>query len=255
MLLLAKRNFLSFASVYFGYVSPFIVSLVFLLISSAFVYLTWNENYGDSEIAVQQVFLSAIASLKEDWGIPLLGLIQSLFEGAMYVFVFMWTPMLEEKYHEYTDSTLGLHGLTFASFMVMIMIGSSLFSILEKRYIIEAIYLYTLLVSALTFLLISSMSYGPLYFGGFMIFEICCGLHFTCAGTLRSKYIKEEVRSTVMNLFRIPLNLLVCIVLLTIKYLSNEFVFLVCTGWLIIATIGQYQLYRRAIQAANLRNK
>jgi len=170
---------------------------------------------------------------------------QSLFEASMYVFVFMWTPMLEEKFEVFNDSSLGLHGLTFANFMVMIMLGSSLFSFLEKKIPIEQIYFYTLFVSAVTFFLIALFSSGPIYYGGFMIFEICCGLHFTCTGTLRSKYIKEEVRSTVMNLFRVPLNVLVCLVLLTIKSLSNKTVFLVCGIWLSVATLGEYFLYRR----------
>jgi hypothetical protein len=30
-----------------------------------------------------------------DIRIPLLGTVQSLFEGAMYTFVFMWTPALK----------------------------------------------------------------------------------------------------------------------------------------------------------------
>jgi len=235
----------SFVSVSFGYVSPFIISLVILLISSLIVYLTWTENYGDSDVSLQEVFRSAILSLNEDWRIPVLGINQSLFEASMYVFVFMWTPMLEEQFEVFNDTTLGLHGLTFANFMVMIMLGSSIFSYFEKKMLIEQIYFYTLLISAVTFFLISVFSSGSLYYGGFMVFEICCGLHFTCTGTLRSKYIKEEVRSTVMNLFRLPLNILVCVVLLTIKSLSNQTVFLVCSIWLSTATVGQYVLYNR----------
>ena len=33
--------------------------------------------------------------LRRDTKIGLLGLIQSCFEGAMYIFVFMWTPKME----------------------------------------------------------------------------------------------------------------------------------------------------------------
>ena len=50
-----------------------------------------------------------------------LGLIQSLFEGAMYTFVLEWTPALtppeSDLDHNNTNSAIP-HGYIFASFMV-----------------------------------------------------------------------------------------------------------------------------------------
>lgn len=40
----------------------------------------------------------------------------------------------------------------------------------------------------------------------FFAFEVCCGVYFPSGGTMRSKYVPEEVRATVMNMFRIGLN-------------------------------------------------
>jgi hypothetical protein len=54
----------------------------------------------------------------------LLGTIQSLFEGAMFTFVFMWTPALSVGGKDLP------HGWIFASFMLCVMIGSSLFKFL-----------------------------------------------------------------------------------------------------------------------------
>ena len=54
----------------------------------------------------------------------MVGLIQALYEGAMYTFVFMWTPTI-------TEHTVGFvppFGLIFATFMVAVMLGSYLFS-------------------------------------------------------------------------------------------------------------------------------
>ena len=45
----------------------------------------------------------------------LVGISQSLFEGSMYTFVFMWTPQLEET--NPTGDTLP-YGTVFAIFMV-----------------------------------------------------------------------------------------------------------------------------------------
>lgn len=76
----------------------------------------------------------------------------------MYVFVFMWTPLLSESVKEFHDSSLGLHGLTFAAFMVSVMIGSSVYSLVRTFYSVEAIYMAMLGVAASTFLVVSRSS-------------------------------------------------------------------------------------------------
>ena len=54
-----------------------------------------------------------------DEKIALLGAIQSLFEGSMYTFVFLWTPALSPN-----DEDIP-HGFIFATFMLASMLGSS----------------------------------------------------------------------------------------------------------------------------------
>jgi len=58
-----------------------------------------------------------------DTKVLLLGCIQSLFEGSMYVFVFMWTPALTEPHGDesskvHDDESAFPYGLIFACFMV-----------------------------------------------------------------------------------------------------------------------------------------
>ena len=50
----------------------------------------------------------------------MLGAMQSLFEGSMYTFVFLWTPALSP------DGEHLPHGMIFACFMVASMAGSAL---------------------------------------------------------------------------------------------------------------------------------
>lgn len=57
-----------------------------------------------------------------DEKIALLGAIQSLFEGSMYTFVFLWTPALSPNDEEIP------HGFIFATFMLASMLGSSIAS-------------------------------------------------------------------------------------------------------------------------------
>ena len=51
-----------------------------------------------------------------------MGAIQSLFEGSMYTFVFLWTPALSPNEEEIP------HGFIFATFMLASMLGSSIAS-------------------------------------------------------------------------------------------------------------------------------
>uniref|UniRef100_A0A2K1R643 Molybdate-anion transporter n=1 Tax=Populus trichocarpa TaxID=3694 RepID=A0A2K1R643_POPTR len=53
---------------------------------------------------------------------------------------------------------------------------------------------------------------------GFCTFEACVGIFWPSIMKMRSQYIPEEARSTIMNFFRIPLNIFVCIVLYNVSY-------------------------------------
>jgi len=69
----------------------------------------------------------------------------------------------------------------------------------------------------------SSVKGGSISFGGclqllgFCTFEACVGVFWPSIMKMRSQYIPEEARSTIMNFFRIPLNLFVCVVLYNVS--------------------------------------
>jgi hypothetical protein len=58
---------------------------------------------------------------------------------------------------------------------------------------------------------------GRLQLLGFLVFEACVGIFWPSIMKMRSQYIPEESRSTIMNFFRIPLNIFVCIVLYNVS--------------------------------------
>jgi len=68
-----------------------------------------------------------------------------------------------------------------------------------------------------------------------LIFEIGVGIYFPIIGTLKSTHIPEESRSAVMNLFRLPLNILVVVVLKWIHLFENDTIFFICSIWLLIS--------------------
>ena len=174
-------------------------------------------------------FYKAARLLVANERVLLLGLVQSCFEGAMYIFVFMWTPALEASLRLSSTTALLPHGIVFALFMVAIMIGSKLFELLIAA------------AAALAVPILSSDH--TLQLAAFLVFEVCCGIYFPSAGTMRSKYIPEEVRSTVMNIYRVGLNALVVITLVNIESLAQDTVFLLTVFLLALAVVCQHRLF------------
>ncbi len=119
-----------------GYVAPFVVTLLPLSAVAVLVYSTWSENYGDEKLDLVGTFASAWATVRADPRIMYLGAAQSAFEGAMYTFVFMWTPALAAE-----DGSMDAlpFGTIFAVFMICSMIGSSLFSMLIQNAKVETL--------------------------------------------------------------------------------------------------------------------
>ena len=72
---------------------------------------------------------------------------------------------------------------------------------------------------------------GQLQLLGFCVFEVCVGIFWPSIMKMRSQYIPEEARSTIMNFFRIPLNIFVCIVLYNVSDM-------VCTSYFVSISRG-----------------
>jgi len=234
-----------------GPVAPFDTSLILLAVGSFLVYNYWGENYGDSRVDLQGTLRNAYNRMVSDRKIVLLGLTQSFFEGAMYVFVFMWTPALES-----TSDYEIYHGWIFASFMIYVLYGSNLFTLLmEKGYRVERTAMYMFLVAAVALAVPAFVEHHTVRLVSFFVFEACVGMFWPSLGFMRSKYVPEEVRATTMNFFRMPLNLIVCAVLANIGKLSEFSVFLLCTACLLPALFCQMQLVSLTVDSPDIGKK
>mmetsp|Transcript_2161 Transcript_2161/g.3471 ORF Transcript_2161/g.3471 Transcript_2161/m.3471 type:complete len:99 (+) Transcript_2161:138-434(+) len=80
---------------------------------------------------------------------------------------------------------------------------------------------------------------GPTIMFCFCLFEGICGMYWPSIGFIKSKYVPEEIRATVYNVFRIPLNLIVIVVLMNLESLSDDVVFSICGSLLFTAAIFQ----------------
>ena len=99
-------------------IAAFDCSAITLMITCMVIHFRWkSENYGDSRIDLRQSLSNALELFQSDRRILLVGVIQSGFESAMYLFVFMWTMALE--------STRNLkqggidHGMVFAGMLCL----------------------------------------------------------------------------------------------------------------------------------------
>ncbi|CAJ0916283.1 unnamed protein product, partial [Mesorhabditis belari] len=167
----------------FGYVAPFDLSMLVLGVMFFLVYGTWTENYGNESAALQHSFKEAANTIRNDVKVLCLGLVQSLFEGAIYVL-----------------------------FIAAICLSVPIFM----------------------------PSSGISIFIGFLVFEGCVGIFWPAMGFLRGVYVPEETRSTTINLFRIPLNLIVVFILL--QNFSMLAIFHFCVFFLLLAACAQHVL-------------
>ncbi|MBA0652007.1 hypothetical protein Goklo_019296 [Gossypium klotzschianum] len=223
-----------------GPVAPFDAAAIFLAIGMAIILSSWTENFGDpsenKDLLTQ--FRGAAVAIASDEKIALLGAIQSLFEGSMYTFVFLWTPALSPNDEEIP------HGFIFATFMLASMLGSSLASRLMARSSprVESYMQIVFVISSASLMLPIITNVRCLQLLGFCTFEACVGIFWPSIMKMRSQYIPEEARSTIMNFFRIPLNIFVCIVLYNVDAFPITVMFGMCSIFLLVASILQRRL-------------
>lgn len=242
-----------------GYLNPFDLSMIALVACGACAVSMWEENYGQEEAAIgdsesseskgqaqvkwydgmHQAFLMALRNNE----IMFCGIISSLFEGSMYIFVFMWTPALTGGDH---DVKLPF-GLIFSTFMVCCMIGSSMFGIfMEKGWKVENLAVVIFGVASLAMFVVALSPSPTMSFIAMNLFEVAVGLYWPSMGTMKGSIVPESKRAAIYNLYRIPLNFIVLFSLLT--DLTPTTSFTLCGFMLGTATGLQHLLKQKRVQ-------
>lgn len=239
-----------------GPVAPFDAAAIVLVIGGVIIYTTWTENHGDSSVNSTAVegFSKAARLIISEPKIALLGAMQALFEGSMYTFVFLWTPALSPNGEHIP------HGMVFACFMVASMVGSAIAGRLlsNSKFKVER-YMQIIFAGAAACLFVPVMYHrvpssgigalpedgisfdGKIQLGAFCAFEGMVGVFWPSMMTMRSAYVPEEMRSTIINFFRIPLNLFVCVVLYNVSSFPLSTMFGMCSFFLMVCLLCQRQ--------------
>jgi len=190
-----------------GDIGPFQLAIALTFITLLAV-LTWRENYGHSEEGLSSITKSITKSAKVIGGnvsILYLGLSQAFFEGAVYTFVFMWVPSMLQVTENLPT------GLVFSCFMLSMTLGGILFSLLLPIFPRGAegltIFVYLTAAAAMAVPIFKFEFWWV--FISFLVLEAMVGMFNSCGAILRSQYYPEELQSSIMSVFRLPLNLLV----------------------------------------------
>jgi len=236
----------------YGPVAPFVIALVPLLLCGVLVVQMWDENYGNRKSNFSGSCMEGLRIIFGDENVFVLGTIQSILESCMYIFVFMWTPVLD------VPGRAGLPlGMVFACFMVCIMVGSSLYNIISSwGHTQEDVLKYCLLMISSS-MAICCFTAGPdpsmiqtiITFCSFLILEVAIGMYFPVISYLRSQVIPESHRANIMNWFRVPMNCLTCGALLCLHVEAISRDKRIMFGFCLLLSFSGYLLCSRFIKS------
>lgn len=195
----------------FGPVAPYVFAIPFLITAGLLIQITWSENHGRSSGQACKGCCEGLRLILMNRSIFLIGAVQAMFESVMYIFVFLWTPVLLPA-----DPPLGI---VFSSFMCAIWIGGSVFELLiTKKYKTTTIVCFVVygVMLANAGAAFASANHPKSSYFLFLIIELLCGIYFPAMGSLRTKVLPATHHTTIMNWFRVPLNVIASIALLVL---------------------------------------
>jgi len=220
------------------YTAPFNIAVGALLLASLLSATQWTERYGDRQGSAAASLLKSWRTIRGSRTLLTLGLVNALYETALYVFVFVWTPSLERR----SPRPLS-HGLVFSLFMLCKMVGSQGFSLVSHavppRVCLTVVFSGSAIAMAVP--LVTS-SYEALLFA-FCGFECLLGVYWPAIALLRAAEISDGQRSSMMAVFRVLLNALVIGVLLLVGALSEPFIFALAAAMLALCLCATSVFY------------
>ncbi|XP_077339986.1 molybdate-anion transporter [Lithobates pipiens] len=239
-----------------GPASPSVLAVPLLGLAIVLVFREWDENHGQS-VGFTRGCGDGLRCLLRDRRVVLLGAIQALFESVVYIFIFLWTPVLDPH-----NTPLGI---AFSGFMAASATGSSLYRLAtSKKYHLQPMHILCLSVLMVFFsLFMLTFSTGPGQerptesFLAFLLIELACGLYFPAMSFLRRRLIPEKEQTGVLNWFRVPLNLLAGLGLLVLHdsdYQSGtRNMFSLCAVTMLLALLSVVGLFSMVRNDPDLR--
>lgn len=226
----------------YGIFYPFYFCMIVCFIAGVYMMVYWNENNIalvntiKSDEQVKDNFFGKLKNawftIKDDKPLFAVGIIESTFKISLVLWMFMWTPLLEE-----TNPSTIHPGAIFICFMLARLIGSELFEGL-KTVMKANTYILTIgitLTGALSFYMEFFIVNFDIRFMMLLYFDGLSGIFMPLMSSLKSQMIPEKLRTTIMTFFRFPINVCAIATLFGTAYLSTGQICLICAGFMTIS--------------------
>jgi len=218
---------------YLGIYAPFVISFTFSLLSLLVIAKNWKENALSKSETIMAQMKGALREFKKGEVLGI-GLIEGIVMACLNMFLFSWTPILKQS------TSGGMNpGFIFTSMVLTMIVGTKICKLL-------IVYLYCdYLISITGCLFLQGIFLILTYYKDSFLerliflcaFDGLIGFYNPVNSVLKSKILVEKYRALLMNLFRVPLNIYVIIVLLTIRYI-NSFTVALISGILCFLAFG-----------------
>ena len=224
---------------YFGIYAPFWISIFLSALAFILIQFLWEENkpLANSKISTWQQLNTAFEELKKV-DVLCIGLIEGIALAVLNIYLFSWTPILKQS----TPGGMNV-GFIFTCMVLTMIIGTKSYEVL----IVYGNFDYYLSITGVLLIqgiLLFITYYHESFFARLIylsLFNGMTGFYNPLNSIIKSNILVEEYRALLMNLFRIPLNIYVIIVLLTLRYMNPFTVALIAGGLIMIAFgIGIY---------------
>lgn len=202
----------------FGIYAPFWISIFLSFAAFVVIAILWDENkpLAKSNQSTGEQLKEAFKELKKV-NVLCIGLIEGIAMGILNIFLFSWTPILKQS----TPGGMNV-GFIYTSMVLTMIIGTKSYEVL----IVYCNFDYYLSITGCLFIqgLLLFITYFDNRFLARLIylslFNGMTGFYNPLNSIVKSNILIEKYRALLMNLFRIPLNCYVIIVLLTLRYMN-----------------------------------
>lgn len=232
---------------------PFYICVAVSILTGFYIMFTWNENNLEfahthkeeigkdyEEQTMWQKIQFSMIRIKEDKPLLAVGIIESCFKISLVLFMFIWTPLLEETANAFIHP-----GSIFVCFMLARLIGSDFFDGIKKNlktntYILS---IFITVTGTISFIVEYWSGSFSLTFFMLIYFDGLSGILFPLMSSLKSQMIPEKLRTTIMTFFRLPINVICILTLFISQYITTLQICLICFFIMLLSAIVNILLF------------
>jgi len=201
----------------YGVLAPIILSIIFSIASMIVIQVSWGENEIQmGKKSITNCYKEAFAELKKR-EVLCVGIAESMTLAVQNLFLFLWTPVLLAS----TTQPINI-GFIFLCMVTSIICGTKIFEVgviylKSNLYVMLGMCLFFIFSDLMGIYLINSFLVRVVLFAAL---NGTTGLYTPLFSIIKYKILEEKHRALLMNIFRIPLNAYVIVVLLSLKYID-----------------------------------